>query len=187
MQDRIQSLIRHVSRKDWWHVRPVDHHGYEKRGKFFASNFKEAEFYGRPSDVPEKLVIACPLVGDNDTIERQLIGRVESHPNITVGERLALDAKLFAQDSRQLRLRFQHEDKSQPQLRSVRWRVHRTARRRLVSRPPRNWQESPGASHRPSRHPTGIPPALSRDPHFAQRTRRSHARRHPPRAHGRPA
>src|SRR5260370_1230237 len=186
MQDRIQSLTRPVSRKECWHVRPVGRHAYEKRGKFFASNFKEAEFYGRPSDVPEKLVIACPLVGDNDTIERQLIGSVESHPNITVGERLALDAKLFAQDSRQLRLRFQQEDESQPGLRSVRWRVHRTARRRLVSRPTRNWQESPGASHRPCRHPTGIPRALSRDPHFARRTRRSHARRHPQRAHGVP-
>jgi len=39
-------------------------------------------------------MIACPLVGDNDTIERQLIGRVESHPIIPVRERLALDAKL---------------------------------------------------------------------------------------------
>ena len=94
MQDRIQKLVRHVNRKDWWHVTPVDPRAYEKRGKFFASSFREAQFYGRPSDVPEKVTIACPLVGDNDTIERKLIGRVESHTNITVRERFALDAKL---------------------------------------------------------------------------------------------
>ena len=33
-------------------------------------------------------------MGDNDTIERKLIGRVKSHPAITVAERFALDAKL---------------------------------------------------------------------------------------------
>src|SRR5260370_20961480 len=102
MQDRIQSLIRHVSRKDWWHVRPVDHHAYEKQGKFFASNFKEAGFYGRPSDVPEKLVIACPLVGDNDTIQRQLIGRGACHPHLTGRERFALHEKLIPPHSLQL-------------------------------------------------------------------------------------
>ncbi len=32
----------------------------------------------------------------------------------------------------------------------------------------RNRQESPGASHRPSRHPTGIPRALSRNPRLAR-------------------
>jgi hypothetical protein len=77
MQDGIQKLIRHVNRKDWWHVTPADPHAYEKRGKFFSSTFKEAEFYGRPKDVPEKVAIAHPLVGDNDTIERRLIGQVE--------------------------------------------------------------------------------------------------------------
>jgi hypothetical protein len=94
MQDRIQKLIRHVNRKDWWHVTPTDPRAYEKRGKFFSSTFGEAEFYGRPNDVPEKVAIACPLVGDNDTIERKLIGRVESYPDIGVRERFALDAKL---------------------------------------------------------------------------------------------
>jgi hypothetical protein len=94
MQDRIQKLIRHVNRKDWWYVTPIDPRASEKRGKFFSSTFGEAEFYGRPNDIPEKVAIASPLIGDNDTIERKLIGRVESHPNISVRERFALDAKL---------------------------------------------------------------------------------------------
>jgi len=37
-----------------------------------------------------------------------------------------------------------------------------------VSRPTRHRQESPGASDRPCRHPTGIPRALSRDPRLAR-------------------
>jgi hypothetical protein len=90
----IQELIKHVNRKHWWHVTPADPKAYQKRGKFLASNFAEAEFYGRPNDVPERVTIAFPLVGDNNTIERKLIARVESHPNISVKDRFALDAKL---------------------------------------------------------------------------------------------
>jgi hypothetical protein len=94
MKDRIQKLVRHVNRKHWWHVTPVDPRAYEKRGKFFSSTFGEAEFYGRPNDTPERVTIASPVVGDNDNIERKLLGRVESYPDIGVRERFALDAKL---------------------------------------------------------------------------------------------
>jgi hypothetical protein len=94
MRNDIPRLIKHVNRKDWWHVQPVDPRAYEKRGKFLASSFQEAEFYGRPNDLPEKVAIETPVVGDEATIERKLIGRVESHPDISVRERFALDAKL---------------------------------------------------------------------------------------------
>lgn len=94
MRDHTQTLISHVNRKLWWHVKPADASAYKKRGKFLASSFEEAEFYGRPGDQPEKVTITSPVVGDNDTIERKLLGRVESHPEITVMERFALDAKL---------------------------------------------------------------------------------------------
>jgi hypothetical protein len=94
MRDNLQKLIRHINRKAWWHVRPADPSVYKKRGKFFASSFKEAEFYGRPSDVPEKVIVASPVVGDNDTIERKLMGRVESDPSVNILKRFALDAKL---------------------------------------------------------------------------------------------
>jgi len=69
---RNQKLIRHVNRKRWWHVPPQDAAAYSKRGKFFASSFSEAEFYGRPSDIPERVTIARPLVGDERTIARVL-------------------------------------------------------------------------------------------------------------------
>jgi hypothetical protein len=94
MRDHIQTLVAHVNRKSWWHVKPADASAYKKRGKFLASSFQEAEFYGRPGDQPEKVTIASPVVGDNDTIERKLIGRVESYQEITVKERFTLDAKL---------------------------------------------------------------------------------------------
>jgi hypothetical protein len=67
---------------------------YEKRGKFLASSFGEAEFYGRPNDVPARVAISAPIVGDDRYIEMELIGRVESSPNMRVPKRLALDAKL---------------------------------------------------------------------------------------------
>lgn len=94
MRADIQRLIQYINRKDWWHVMPVDPSAYKKRGKFLASSFAEAEFYGRPNDEPEKLMIAAPIVGDNDTIERKLIGRVQSRPDMSVRERLVLDARL---------------------------------------------------------------------------------------------
>ena len=90
----LQKLIRHINRKAWWHVPPMDPRAYEKRGKFLASSFSEAEFYGRPHDVPERVVIGAPVVGDDRYIETTLIGRVESAPNMSVPKRLALDARL---------------------------------------------------------------------------------------------
>jgi hypothetical protein len=90
----VEKLIGHINRKNWWHVPPTDPRAYEKRGKFLASSFRQAEFYGRPCDAPERVGIASPLVGDNDAIERTLIGRVESDPNMSVPRRLALDVKL---------------------------------------------------------------------------------------------
>jgi hypothetical protein len=72
----------------------MDPRAYGKRGKFLASSFREAESYGQPHDIPERVAIAAPVVGDDHYIETTLIGRVESAPNMSVPRRLALDAKL---------------------------------------------------------------------------------------------
>jgi hypothetical protein len=90
----VDKLIAHINRKVWWHVPPADSRAYQKRGKFFASTFREAEFYGRPKDEAERVCITAPLIGDNDAIERKLLGKVESQPEITVRKRLSLDAEL---------------------------------------------------------------------------------------------
>lgn len=68
----LQRLIEHVNRKNWWHVPPGDSDAYQKRGKFLASNFEEAEFYGRPLDMPQKVLIARPLIGDESRISKLL-------------------------------------------------------------------------------------------------------------------
>lgn len=68
----LERIVAHVNRKKWWHVPPQDPAAYKKRGKFLASSFNEAEFYGRPLDVPERVMIARPLVGDERTIARVL-------------------------------------------------------------------------------------------------------------------
>lgn len=52
---REAKLIAHINRKSWWHVPPRDPRAYERRGKFYASSFREAEFYGRPLDDPERV------------------------------------------------------------------------------------------------------------------------------------
>ena len=93
-ETHLQKLIRHINRKAWWHVPPMDPRAYEKRGKFLASSFGEAEFYGRPHDIPERVTIAAPVIGDDRHIESTLIGRVESALHMSVPKRLALDAKL---------------------------------------------------------------------------------------------
>jgi len=105
-QEYADKLIARINRKDWWHVTPVDPGSYSKRGKFLASTYREAEFWGRPNDAPERVAVKNPLIGDEETIERTLLGRHESKSwpdvdeDISKGEpfaarRYALDAKLY--------------------------------------------------------------------------------------------
>ena len=90
----IEKLVRHVNRKNWWHATPQDPEAYQKRGKFLASTYGMAEFYGRPLDEPQKVKVARPLIGDEATIENALFGRLVSDESITVKQRFALDAKM---------------------------------------------------------------------------------------------
>jgi len=73
-----EKLIERINRKDWWHVPPADPSAYEKRGKFLASTFAEAEFWGRPLDSPQHVNVQNPLIGDEELIERTLVGNYES-------------------------------------------------------------------------------------------------------------
>ena len=79
---------------------------------------------------------------------------------------------------------FNPEDESQPGLRPGHVRLHRQARRRIVSRAGRHGQESLGAGHRPSGHPAGLSRALSRNPCAARRAGRGRRGRHAQRVHG---
>lgn len=89
-----ERLIAHVNRKEWWHVPPRDPAAYGKRGRFLASSFREAEFWGRPLDEPQKVAVKRPLVGDEETIEKELFGQRVSHEDIAVEDRWTIDAKM---------------------------------------------------------------------------------------------
>jgi hypothetical protein len=90
----LRKLISHINRKRWWHVPPRDGSAYRKRGKFFASTFREAEFWGRPLDKPERVKIARPLVGDEGSIEKKLFARRMSRQGMTAQQRWVLDARM---------------------------------------------------------------------------------------------
>jgi hypothetical protein len=85
-------LVSHVNRKNWWHVPPVDSDAYKKRGKFLASSFEAAEFYGRPLDEPHKARIEKPLVGDEKRIAR-VLGIRPQCDGMTLKQIAAHDAK----------------------------------------------------------------------------------------------
>ena len=56
-------LLARINRKDWWHVPPADPKAYRQRGKFLASTFREAEFWGRPLDTPIRVRVSNPIIG----------------------------------------------------------------------------------------------------------------------------
>lgn len=87
----LEQIVLHVNRKKWWHVPPQDPAAHKKRGKFLASTFSEAEFYGRPLGVPERVVIARPLVGDERTIAR-VLGIPSQHEGMSLQEIAEHDA-----------------------------------------------------------------------------------------------
>lgn len=86
----INRIVAHVNGKAWWHVPPQDPMAYSKRGKFFASSFAEAEFYGRPLDDPQRVVIAKPLVGDEQAIAK-VLGIPPQHEGMSLEEIAAHD------------------------------------------------------------------------------------------------
>jgi hypothetical protein len=61
-----QVLINKINTSYWWHVPPRDKDAYKKRGKFLASTYMQAEFYGRPNNEPEKVAIANPIWSDSE-------------------------------------------------------------------------------------------------------------------------
>lgn len=93
-----QKLIEYINRKDWWHSPPQDPLAYKKRGKFLAWSFRADEFYGRPLDVPQRVNIHNPVVGDESYVHRVLFRKIIKLPFGEDGNfikaRLALDARM---------------------------------------------------------------------------------------------
>jgi len=101
-----QFLIEKINTSEWWHVQPRDSQAYEKRGKFLASTYSQAAFYGRPNDDPETVSINDPLFGFSEmSILRRLFPRnyrtllknVEKDDDTWYSRRIGLDAKIYRQ------------------------------------------------------------------------------------------
>ncbi|MFA5309300.1 MAG: hypothetical protein WC370_07450 [Dehalococcoidales bacterium] len=68
-------LIRKINQSKWWHVPPRDPNAYKKRGKFLASTYLQAEFYGKPNIEPENVHINNPVFGLSESeIIQKLFG-----------------------------------------------------------------------------------------------------------------
>lgn len=72
-------LINKINNSDWRHVPPQDPLAYQKRGKFLASTYLQAEFYGRPKTDPERVKIYNPVFGFSEIeILNVLFGKVKA-------------------------------------------------------------------------------------------------------------
>jgi hypothetical protein len=91
-------LLARINRKDWWHVPPSDPKAYQERGKFLASTFREAEFWGRPFETPIHVRVSNPIIGDESAMETELLGALSVCPSDDSPKilewRWRLDAKL---------------------------------------------------------------------------------------------
>jgi hypothetical protein len=75
-------------------VPPLDPRAYQKRGKFLASSYQEAQLYGRPLILSLKVNVSNPFIGYEALMEKKLLGSLASGPTITIKARLALDGRL---------------------------------------------------------------------------------------------
>ena len=97
-------LINKINQSLWWHVPPRDPHAYEKRGKFLASTYLQAEFYGRPNIEPERVRINNPVFGfsESEIIQklfgsswRKYLDDVLKSDADSYEKRLELDRKMY--------------------------------------------------------------------------------------------
>lgn len=99
-------LIKKINESKWWHVSPIDRNAYNKRGKFLASTYLQAEFYGRPNDESEKVKIINPIFGFSEieilsklfskTKAKKYLDAIYRADNNFYKKRTDLDAKMYA-------------------------------------------------------------------------------------------
>jgi hypothetical protein len=100
-------LVAKINNSYWWHVPPSDSDAYKKRGKFFASTFAQAEFYGRPNNEPERVNVSNPVYGFTEVEILEKLFTSEQIAKLGLNEmekgasrnwckkRLALDHKMY--------------------------------------------------------------------------------------------
>jgi len=73
--DQKAKWIEYINGKCWWHVTPEAAPAcYEERGRFYEATFRDSEFYGRPNDIPDRVTVSNPLIGDDDETHMILFG-----------------------------------------------------------------------------------------------------------------
>jgi hypothetical protein len=87
-------LISYINSHSWWRTALPGEKAVNARGLFYASSFKDAEFYGRPIDTPFRVKVTNPLFSDEPLI-MQFLGLSLQSPGISIKERFALDAKMM--------------------------------------------------------------------------------------------
>ncbi|MFH1232742.1 MAG: BRO family protein [Patescibacteria group bacterium] len=100
-------LVDKINQSLWWHVTPSDPDAYKKRGKFLASTYSQAAFYGKPNIKPGRVKILHPLCSDSektilkvlfpDTHQRMLLFVTGANGSDYYARRINLDAKMHKQ------------------------------------------------------------------------------------------
>ena len=94
------TLISKINQSTWWHVLPRDMEAYKKRGKFLASTYRQAGFYGRPNNIPDRVEIKNPVYGFS---EKEILMQLFPHDwknlmlnnEANYNDRIALDARMY--------------------------------------------------------------------------------------------
>ncbi len=100
-------LVDKINQSLWWHVTPSDPDAYKKRGKFLASTYSQAAFYGKPNIKPERIKISHPLCSDSEkeilkvlfpeTHQRMLLFITSANESDYYERRINLDEKMHEQ------------------------------------------------------------------------------------------
>ena len=88
-----EKLVLHINAHKWWRTALPDAKMINSRGLFYASSYKEAEFYGCPIDIPFTINVKRTLFGDEVHI-MQTLGLPLHNQDIRIKKRFALDAKM---------------------------------------------------------------------------------------------
>ena len=88
-----EKLVLHINAHKWWRTTLPDAKMVNSRGLFYASSYKDAEFYGRPIDIPFTINVKRILFGDEVHI-MQTLGLPLHNQDIRIKKRFALDAKM---------------------------------------------------------------------------------------------
>jgi len=89
-----EKLVFYINSHNWWRTVLPDEKMVKARGLFYASSYRDAEFYGRPINTPSNVNVKYPLVGDEAHIMQALSLPLPSQ-DISIKERFALDAKIM--------------------------------------------------------------------------------------------